>query len=45
MERLKKMNDIYEIYEDYIVRQKALLYLAKMKEAFEDLMIVKEVDT
>lgn len=42
LNRLAGKKEVYDIYEDEVIRKKVLTFLPRMKEAFEDLKIIQE---
>jgi hypothetical protein len=44
LKRLAEKSDGYQTYKDDVLRQKILNHLPRMKEAFEDLKILKEIE-
>ncbi|KAK9083552.1 hypothetical protein Scep_030023 [Stephania cephalantha] len=45
MKRLEQLEDWYQVYRDEILREKILTALPRMKEAFEDLKTLREIET
>ena len=42
LDRLAGKKEVYDIYEDEVIKKKALTFLPRIKEAFEDLKIIQE---
>lgn len=45
LKRLEKTEDWYQVYRDDILQKKVLMHLPRMKEAYEDLKILKDIET
>ena len=45
LKRLEQIEDWYHVYRDEILKNKVLNALPRMKEAFEDLKILKDIET
>lgn len=45
LKKLEDAEDWFQVYRDEVLREKLLTYLPRMKEAFEDLKILKDIET
>jgi hypothetical protein len=45
LKRLEQVEDWYQVYRDEILQKKVLTALPRMKEAFEDLKVLRDIET